>query len=138
MFSDSFTFIINGTEIVVDLVQALVRSPTVHEQLGADFSIRTFTVEDPNVNPNDFEYIQKLIADEPLPFRRDMRCSLITLCRPVDLIVDLFDFASSSSPPFSVDASSFYKYTFDDLPVLGLSALDDILLCDSLSLESED
>jgi hypothetical protein len=159
MVSDSFTFIINGTEIVVDLDQALVLSPTVHEQLGTDFSMRMFTIEDPDINPTDFEYLQKLIAGEPFTFRRDMRCSLITLCRRIgnvefeqllfsltfalnssptgELVVDLWDFASSSQP-LGVDPSTFYKYTTDDLSVLGLSTLDDILSSDSLRLESED
>jgi hypothetical protein len=159
MVTDSFTFIVNGVEIVTDLDQALVLSPTVHQELGADYSIRAFAIEDEDINPGHFELLQKLLSGEGFTFRRDMRRSMITLCRRLgnvdfeqllfgltlplnsspsgQIAVNLWDLISSRQP-LGIDASVFYRYNTDDVAVLDLASLDNVLSNDALRIESED
>jgi hypothetical protein len=156
---DSFTFIINGAEIVVGFDEAVILCPKAHQHLAADFSLRTFVVEDENINPTHFGLLQQLIAGESFTMRKDMRRSLILLCQRLgnveleqllfgltlplnsspsgEVTVNLWNFAASGSP-LAIDPRLFYRYTGDDLDVLDLATLNDILSDDRLRLENED
>jgi hypothetical protein len=95
---------------------------------SADYSTRSFTVEDEDVDASHFEYIQKLLSGESFVLRKDMRRSLITICRRLGnreleqllfsltlalnsspsgaVSVDLWDFVSAHQP-LTIDSSQF-------------------------------
>jgi hypothetical protein len=156
---DSFTFIINGTEVESDLLEAVRLSPAVHEQLLADKSTRNFVICDSEIDPRHFSCLQQLISGESISIHRSFRKSLLLLCRQLyNMELEEFffglwfdDCSSSLSETItmnlvdvltrtarSVSASNFYLHSNEDISLLTIDALEDLLSSDSLRIESED
>jgi hypothetical protein len=56
-----FTFRINGEEIASDMMEAVVLSPFVGEQLQSDRLSFLFTISDPSINFAMFEKLRNLL-----------------------------------------------------------------------------
>jgi hypothetical protein len=67
---DVFTFIINGTRIQSDLIEALLLSPAFHEELIADRSSREFFICNDHINASTFSILQELYHFEEMSIRQ--------------------------------------------------------------------
>jgi hypothetical protein len=77
----TFLFLINGRHMASDLVEAVILSPAVHEQLLIDSCARTFIVCNDEVNSADFSSLQKLVSGNEIVIRQSSQKSLVLLSR---------------------------------------------------------
>jgi hypothetical protein len=149
-----FTFVINGTRIQSYLIEAVLLSPAVHEELIADYSSKEFLICDDRINASTFSVFQELYHFEEMSIKHaDMR-SLIGICRHLKngdiaqilfglhckastdpLKFKLFEMTSSNSAQIARD---FYLFSIHDLSLLDVDTLSHILWSNSLRIKNED
>jgi hypothetical protein len=157
--TEFFIFVINGTEIETDLMEAMLLSPAASEHLLIDSSTQQFVICNDKINPSQFYSLQKLIRGETISVEKSQRTSFLLLCRHlgnqelVHLFFGLWTLDSESSVPDqlevnvvdvlsrnwrSICASKIGATLVDDFLLLSIDALDKILSSKSLQIESED
>jgi hypothetical protein len=61
ILTDAFTFVINGKELEIDVVEAIALSPAVETQLLVDSCARRFVLNDPRVDLVDFSSLRNIL-----------------------------------------------------------------------------
>jgi hypothetical protein len=149
-----FTFVINGTRIERVLVEAVLLSPAVQEELIADRSSREFFIDDDHVDVSTFSILPELYRFEEMLVREADVRSLIRICRYLkngNIAQILFGLhCKASTSPLKLKllemtsfdpaqiAKDFYLFSVHEISVLDIDTLSHILLSDSLRIENED
>jgi hypothetical protein len=132
ILSDAFTFVVNGREVLVDLVEAIALSPAIQGQLQIDSCANRFVIDDSRVNLSDLSSLRSLLSDSPISFDQSSLTSLLLLSRRLcnTELEHLIILSSSFSDLNSLSTNILSQLSFD--------ALDDLLSSPSLQIESED
>jgi hypothetical protein len=78
---DEFMFIVNHTAFLTSVVEAVVISPAVCEQLQVDSCGRRFVIYDPEIDSTDFISLQSLLLGVDTVRQKSHRKSLLRLSR---------------------------------------------------------
>jgi hypothetical protein len=153
----TFMFIINGRQIASNLVEAMILSPAVTEQLLGDSSTRFFVICNNEICSADFSSLYKLVSGNEIIIRQSSQKSPVLLSRLLfNTALEHFFFSLWFSGPslsdemtvifetvcartsVSVAVSQFDVRSIGDLSLSSIDALNDLLSNDSLRVESED
>jgi hypothetical protein len=132
ILSDAFTFVINGEEFQLAIVEAIALSPAIETQLLVDSRARRFVIDDPRISANDLSSLRSLLSGSAVNFEPSSLTSRVLLSR---LLCNMeLEHLIVSSCSFS-DLTSLSR---DDLSQLSIEALDDLFSSRSLQIENED
>jgi hypothetical protein len=156
--SQPFTFIVNGVSIESDVFNAVFISPAVHEALIHDSTISSFIISNDQINPSSLRLLHQLLSVGVVTVQHHDRNQLILLCHILgnfelieffltvisfessndDIDIHLSEFLKKERGNRHILASSFYKYSIDDLVLLDVITLDNILSSNELRIRNED
>jgi hypothetical protein len=153
MNTSQFTFIVNDTIIVSSIIEAVLLSPAVYENLVNDESNTKFNVKASNITSEDFFILLEIVRLNRITILRSKLESLIEISRQLknDRLEILFlSISNCSSTSIEVDfgeyfdvniemiASQFFSYSNETLLNFGLNVLNKILSNENVCVESED
>jgi hypothetical protein len=78
--TDSFTFFVNGDEYVTSLLNAVLLSPAVHEELLHDHTLNKFVIEDEKVTLSALSKLVALFSSDSVELTFSERQSMMSLC----------------------------------------------------------
>jgi hypothetical protein len=154
--SEPFIFVINGQELKFDIVEAILLSPFVCDQLLVDRSTMKFFINDKSISPKHFEMVVELSHGSAVTINTTFKDSILSLCHILGNnnleIICLACFLttdshseticvnpnSCKSSPQSMIAQNFDLCSIETLLRLDSDLLDDILTDESLLLSNED
>jgi hypothetical protein len=145
---DEFTFIVNHKPFPTSVVEAVLLSPAVCEQLQIDPCARRFVICDPKIDSTDFASLQSLSSGFETVFQKSHRKSLILLSRQlgnVGLERLFFGLWNNSTVNSTVTLSNVFAahsrvllQSNSDISLLSVDALDSLLSSESFRVDSQD
>jgi hypothetical protein len=148
---NQFTFVVNGQEHPVRLVEAVLLSPHVASQFKMDNTTQRFVVDDDRLQKDSFSLLVSLIRSERVRITSSSRKSLILLChklgnRSLEIFIVGLPFGplwneivvEGGSPAELKTEIDLCSISSEDLSFLDLETLESILSSDNLRIESED
>jgi hypothetical protein len=152
---EPFIIFVNGEELKMSVVDAVLISPKIHQQLRCSPCNHSFGIQDERLTAKDiFRFVEFVHSDFWHDFSKEEQSSFISICsilgnRCLSLILmnrlqemnkglkDEKDFFLNE-----IDARycalNFYSYSIDLLKLLDKSVFHEILSSPSLTLENED
>jgi hypothetical protein len=153
MNTPQFTFVVNDKLFPLSIVEAVLLSPAVHENVENDLSFTKFTVNNSNVTSEDFVLLLEIVHFGQIKISRSRFESLIELSRELknDRLELLFlSISNCSSDPIEIDcgrgfdvnvemmASQLFSYSKETLSSFGFDLLNEMLANEFLCVWSED
>jgi hypothetical protein len=132
ILSDAFALVINGHEIMLDVVEAISFSPAIETRLHIDSCATRFVIDDSRINFSDLSTLRSVLSDSCVRFKQSSLTSLLLLCRC------LFNKELEHLIVLSSSFSDLNSLSTNILSQLSIEALDDLLSSPSLVIESED
>jgi hypothetical protein len=146
-----FTFVVNGKEFTIPIIEALLLSPHVANELNQDNTTQRYVIEDSRLESESFDTIVSLFRKERIFLKSSSRKSLIILSQKLGnrtleyFILNLrFDTKNEEIDLDGIFCESeeivydLCSISIEDLSLLEVSTLETILSSDSLRIESED
>jgi hypothetical protein len=133
---EPFQFIVNGTVIETDISEAAAVFPAVREQLLVDGCARKFLINNSGIEAADIFSFQLLLSGESISIGQ----SLGLLSRLLGNVIFELLFLDCSKADNRMNLSELMKQRRIDLEsaVLSVEALDNLLLSEFVTVESED
>jgi hypothetical protein len=137
--NETFQFIVNGTEIEMEIAVAAALFPAVGEQLSVDGCGRKFFVKDSGIEAADIHFLEFLLSGETISIGRSQRL-LSGFFGNVNLEGQFLNCSKANIRMNLSDLVKEKRIDFEslDLSVLSVEALDNLFLSESISVESED
>jgi hypothetical protein len=144
---DEFTFIVNHKSFSTSVVEAVLLSPAVYEQLQVDACARRFVIDDLEIDSTDFTSIQSILSGVETILQKSHQKSLILLSRQlgnVGLERRFLGLWSNSAVNSTMTASNAFAahsrvdfHSISDLSLLSIDALDSLLSSESFMVVSQ-
>jgi hypothetical protein len=145
---DEFMFIVNHTPFPTSVVEAVVLSPAVCEQLQVDACGRRFVISDPEIDSTDFTSLQSLLSGVDTVLQKSHWKSLLRLSRQLGNVgLERFFFClwNNSTVNSTVTLSNVFDahsrvslHSISDISLLSVDALDSLFSSKSFVVDNQD
>jgi hypothetical protein len=136
---ESFQFIVNGSELSREVCESAALFPAVREQLSVDSCARKFYVNLSGINPAAIDSLEFLLSGEMISsFGSQLLLSKFLENEQLERLFVKFSKSDIGKNLSELMIENRIDFDSTDISILSFEALDNLLLNESISVESED